>query len=69
MGHRQFAGDDDFSTWQGLAMDASCELQYLFSDKLNFITEIGFLYQSYGGNEDTDVTFDPIFYWVFGVSL
>jgi hypothetical protein len=69
IGHRQFAGDEDFSTWKGLAMDGSCELQYILSDKLNLITEIGFLYQSYGGNEDTDVTFDPMFYWVFGVSL
>ncbi len=69
VGHRQFAGDDDFTTWKGLSLNADCELQYYLSKTVFLITEIGFLYQPYGGNIDTDITFDPIFYWVFGIAL
>lgn len=68
-GHRQFAGDNEFTKWKGLALNVSCELQYLLSDQVKLISETGFLYQPYGGNEDTDITFDPIFYLVFGVAL
>lgn len=69
IGHRQFSGEDDFTTWKGLALNGSCELQYCFSEQFKIITETGFLYQPYGGNKDTDVTFDPIFYLVFGIGL
>ena len=68
-GHRRFAGDNDFSKWKGLALNGSCEIQYRLSDKLRLFEETGFLYQPYGGNVDTDVTFDPIFYVVFGVAF
>ncbi|MCU0643242.1 MAG: hypothetical protein MUC94_03190 [bacterium] len=69
VGHRRFAGDNDFSKWKGLALNGSCELQYCLSDKLRLFEETGFLYQPYGGNVDTDVTFDPIVYVVFGVAF
>jgi hypothetical protein len=69
IGHRQFFGENDFSEWKGLALNGSGELQYLLSEQINIIGELGFLYQPYGGNEDTDVTFDPIFYFVVGVAL
>jgi len=69
IGHRQFAGENDFTTWQGLALNASCELQYSLPGQVNIFAETGFLYQPYGGNEDTDITFDPIFYLVFGIVL
>ncbi len=69
IGHRQFAGENDFTTWKGLALNASCELQYYLSEQVNIFAETGFLYQPYGGNEDTDITFDPIFYLVFGIVL
>jgi len=69
VGHRQFAGEEDFTTWKGLSLNASCELQYFLSTQINLITETGFLFQPYGGNKDTDITFDPIFYLVFGIGL
>jgi hypothetical protein len=69
VGHRRFAGDDDFTTWKGLALNASCEVQYCLSTTVYLMTEIGFLYQPYGGNVDTDITFDPMFYWVIGIAL
>ena len=69
VGHRQFFGDNDFSKWKGLGLNGSCEIQYLLSDQLILFGETGFLYQPYGGNEDTDVTFDPIFYLVFGIAI
>jgi hypothetical protein len=69
IGHRRFSGDNDFSKWKGLALNGSCEVQYRLSDKLRIFEETGFLYQPYGGNVDTDVTFDPIFYIVFGVAF
>lgn len=67
IGHRRFAGQNDFTTWQGLALNASCELQYSLPGWVNAFAETGFLYQPYGGNEDTDITFDPIFYLVLGI--
>ena len=67
IGHRRFAGENDFTTWQGLALNASCELQYRLPGWVNIFAETGFLYQPYGGNEDTDITFDPIFYLVLGI--
>jgi hypothetical protein len=69
IGYRKYSGDNKFSTWKGLAMNASCEIQYRLSDKLIVFAEPGFLYQPYGGNVDTDITFDPIFYCVFGITL
>lgn len=68
-GYRRYFGDEDFSTWQGLALNGSCEFQYLMSEKYKFFSEIGFLFQPFGGNVNTDVTFDPNFYLVLGVSF
>jgi hypothetical protein len=69
IGHRQFFGDNEFSKWKGLGLNGSCEIQYLLPNQLVLFGETGFLYQPYGGNEDTDVTFDPIFYFVLGIAI
>ena len=69
IGHRRFSGDSKFTKWKGLAMNASCEFQYSISEKMRIISETGFLYQPYGGNVDTDITFDPMFYMVFGIGF
>jgi len=67
LGQRQYFGDESFSKWKGLALDGSFELQYLISRKYKLFAELGFLYQPYGGNKDTDVTFDPNPYLVMGI--
>jgi len=69
IGHRQFAGDNSFTKWTGLALNGSCELQYRISEKLILYQESGFVYQPYGGNVDTDVTFDPKLYFLLGIAL
>ncbi len=69
IGHRQYNGENDFTTWKGLSLGASCELRYILSKQVDLFTETGFLFQPYGGNKETDVTFDPIFYLVFGIGL
>ncbi len=69
IGRRRFSGESDFAKWNGLALNGSCEIQYRFSDKISMIEETGFLYQPYGGNVDTDITFDPLLYFVFGIAF
>ncbi len=69
IGHRGFEGENNFSTWTGLALNASCEIQYIAGNRWIIYGEPGFLYQPYGGNVDTDITFDPIFYVVFGIAF
>ncbi len=69
IGHRQFSGENNFSKWKGLALNGSFEIQYRLLDKLSIFGETGFLFQPYGGNVDTDVTFDPIFYFIFGIAF
>lgn len=69
IGHRRFAGENKFTKWKGLALNGSCEIQYKLSDKFLIFEETGFLYQPYGGNVDTDVTFDPIIYFIFGIAF
>lgn len=68
-GYREYFGENDFTTWKGFSLDGSAELQYLLNDQLKLFTELGFLFQPYGGNKDTDVTFDPTLYLVVGVSF
>ncbi len=67
IGRRRFSGENDFSKWNGLALNGSCEIQYRLSNNLLIFGETGFLYQPYGGNVDTDITFSPIFYFIFGI--
>jgi len=69
IGHRQFAGENSFSKWKGLALNGSCEFQYRLSDEITIYQETGFVYQPYGGNVDTDVTFDPILFFLLGIAL
>ncbi len=69
IGHRRFAGDKSFTKWKGLALNGSCEFQYRISEKIVIFEETGFVYQPYGGNVDTDVTFDPILYFILGIAL
>jgi len=69
IGHRRFAGENDFTKWKGLALNGSCEIQYRLSDRLTLFEETGFLYQPYGGNVDTDITFDPRLYFVVGIAF
>ena len=69
IGHRRFSGENDFTKWKGLALNCSCEIQYRLSDKFILFEETGFLYQPYGGNVDTDVTFDPKFYFILGIAF
>jgi len=52
-----------------LVLSGGCEIQYLFTEKIIIYEETGFLTQPYGGNVDTDVTFGPIFYFIFGIAF
>lgn len=69
VGQRRFISDSDFMESKGLGLNGSCEIQYLFSERMTFFGEIGFLMQPWGGNEDTDITFSPIFYLTLGAAL
>ena len=68
IGYRRFFGETDFSTWNALGINGSCEFQYKISDTLLGYFESGFLSQPSGGNVDTDITFDPTFFILLGVA-
>jgi hypothetical protein len=69
IGYRKFFGETDFSTWQALGIGGSCEVQFRANDTMILYQETGFLSQPTGGNVDTDVTFGPTFYLLFGVAI
>lgn len=68
IGYRRFFGETDFSTWNALGINGNCEFQYRIGSNLLAYFETGFLSQPSGGNVDTDITFDPTFYLLFGVA-
>ena len=68
IGYRRFFGETDFSTWNALGINGSCEFQYRIGTNLLGYLEAGFLSQPSGGNVDTDITFDPTFYFLLGAA-
>jgi hypothetical protein len=55
---------------QGLGLNASCEIQYLYSPNNILFSEFGFISQPYGGQEDvTYLEFGLIFYVAVGVAF
>jgi hypothetical protein len=69
IGYRKFFGETDFSTWQALGINGSCEFQYRINDTYIIYQETGFVSQPTGGNVDTDVTFGPTFYVLLGLAI
>jgi len=69
IGYRKYFGDTDFSTWEAMGINGSCEFQYQYSPKIIIYEETGFLSQPVGGNVDTDITFGPTFYLLLGVAI
>jgi hypothetical protein len=69
IGYRYYDAEDDFVAGDALGLNFSLEIQYdMGADFLPF-GEIGFLSQPWGGNEDTDITYDPILYFLVGIAL
>jgi len=55
---------------QGMGLNASIEIQYLYSSSYILFSEIGFATQPYGGKEGiTYLDFGPIFYISAGIAL
>lgn len=59
--------DSDDST--GIDVGGTVELAVPISPKSDFLGEIGFVSQPGGGNEDSEITFGPIFYIAGGASF
>lgn len=55
---------------EGMGVNGSVEIQYLYSSRFILFSEIGFVTQPYGGKHDvTHLDFGPILYLNFGVAL
>lgn len=71
IGYRKFESDitinDKKLSIEGLGLNLSVEIQFMTSGNYIFYLEPGFLAQPAGGNNDTDVTFGPIFYILGGI--
>jgi hypothetical protein len=67
-----FKGDCglEFDNAEGMAVNGSVEIQYLYSSRFILFSEIGFITQPYGGKHDvTHLDFGPILYLNFGVAM
>jgi hypothetical protein len=61
--------DDEFVAGDGLGLNLGVEFQYDMGFAFMPFAEVGFLSQPWGGNEDTDITYDPILYPQIGIAL
>jgi hypothetical protein len=64
---RESVMPNDNTKAQGLAIDASLELQYYPSEKYALSLECGFITQPTGGNADANLTWGPIPYLAAGI--
>ena len=67
LGYRNFSSDNTYADKvNAMGLNAACEIQFYSPSVMPFI-EIGFLGQPSGGNDYSDLTFPPIFYFGAGV--
>lgn len=66
MGGDSFVGTDDT---KGLGIGGLVEVAFPMTPQADFLSEIGFITQPAGGNDDFDLTFGPIFYIVGGAAF
>lgn len=69
VGYRYYLADDEYVESDGLGLNFGVELQYDRSMAVLPFLEVGFLSQPWGGNDDTDITYDPIVYLQAGVAF
>ena len=69
VGYRNYLADDDYVASDGLGLNLGVELQYDRKASYLPFLEVGFLSQPWGGNDDTDITYDPIVYVQVGVAF
>lgn len=69
VGYRYFLTQDDYLESDGLGLNFSLELQYDRGASILPFAEVGFLAQPWGGNDDTDITFDPVLYVQIGIAM
>jgi hypothetical protein len=69
VGYRLYEADEEFVAGDGLGLNLGVEFQYDMGMAFLPFGEIGFLSQPWGGNEDTDITYDPILYLQVGIAL
>ncbi|MCA9597771.1 MAG: hypothetical protein KC776_30875 [Myxococcales bacterium] len=62
-------GDDDFDVIKGFDIGGLFEVSIPTGSSLRVPIELGFISQPVGGNDQTDVTFSPIFYLAAGVEF
>ena len=67
LGYRMYSSGTDIVDMDGLGLNFSCEVQYDIEKTIIPFAEIGFISQPAGGNDITDVTYDPVFYLLGGV--
>ena len=54
---------------QGLGINGSVALQYQLNEKIKPFLELGILSQPTGGNDDTDITYSPVFQVSAGITF
>lgn len=67
-GYRHVSSDEDRSTFNGMALDMGCEIQFSAQGFVPFI-EIGFLSQPAGGNDFDDINFPPTIFFNAGIAF
>ena len=69
VGYRTYLADDEYAEGDGLGLNLGIELQYDLAASLLPFLEVGFLSQPWGGNDETDITYDPIIYFQLGIAF
>jgi hypothetical protein len=68
LGYRSVSSDAFTEDVSGLALNLSAEYMKPLGDR-QLIVDVGFITQPTGGNDATDVTWDPIFYLTAGITF
>lgn len=69
LGYRHYFADDDFVAGGGLGLNVGLEAQYDYGAPWLPYLELGFISQPTGGNDSTDITYDPIVYIQIGLAF
>jgi len=69
VGYRTYLADDEYVQSDGLGLNLGLELQYDIGASYLPFLEVGFISQPWGGNDETDITFDPITYVQLGIAF
>ena len=64
-GYRLYGGN----AGQGLGINGSVALQYQLNERIKPLGELGILSQPNGGNNDTDLTYSPVFLVSAGITI